>query len=118
MKYLYESHLGGIYYTNRKLSHKQLYCEQCEDSDWLIGSFETIKDFWLLIKDQCDIDGCGGWSLQYLYPMMVELFNLPDVVEYENDYERDRGFCCHSDAEIIARIEELIKENNNESKSH
>ena len=41
---------------------------------------------------------------------MVELFDLPDVVEYENDYEKDRGICYHSDAEIIARIEELIKE--------
>jgi len=111
MKYLYESHLGGIYYTSRKLSHKQLYCEQCGDSDWLIGPFETIKELWSLIKDSCDIDGCGGLPLQYLYPLIVEWFNLPDVVEYENDYERDRGICYHSDAEIIARIEELIKEN-------
>ena len=111
MKYLYESHLGGLYTTDHKLDYDSLYCEQCGDSDWLIGPFETIKDFWELIKDDCDIDGCGGWSLQYLYPMIVELFNLPDVVEYENDYEKAQGFCYHSDAEIIARIEELIKEN-------
>ena len=110
MKYLYEGHLGDIYITDEQLDYDSLYCEQCGDSDWLIGTFETIKDFWELIKDECDIDGCGGWSLQYLYPMIVGLFNLPDVVEYENDYERDRGICYHSDAEIIARIEELIKE--------
>ena len=113
MKYLYESHLGGIYVSNKKLSSQALHCNSCGDSDWLIGAFETIEDFWLLIKDQYDIDGCGGLSLQYIYPMMVELFNLPDVVEYENDYEKDRGICYHSDVEIIARIEELIKESQN-----
>ena len=111
MKYLYESHLGGIYVMDKKLSSESLYCEQCGDSDWLIGSFKTIEDFWNLIKDDCDIVGCGGWSLQYLYPMMVKMFNLPDVVEYRDDDEKSQGFCYHSDAEIIARIEELIKEN-------
>lgn len=114
MKYLYESHLGGIYVTDKRLSSKSLYCEQCGDSDWPIGSFETIKDLWSLVKDDCDIDGCGGLPLQYLYPMIVKIFDLPDVVEYENDYEKARGFCYHSDAEIITRIEEMIRENNNE----
>ena len=111
MKYLYESHLGGLYTSDEQLDYDYLYCAQCGDSDWLIGTFETIKDFWELIKDDYDINGNGGWSLQYLYPMMVEIFDLPDVVEYENDYEKEQGFCCHSDAEIIARIEELSKEN-------
>ena len=113
MKYLYEDHLGGAYITDTELDDDRLYCEQCGDSDWPIGSFETMKDFWELIKDECDIDGCGGWSLQYFYPLMVEIFNLPDVVEYENDYDREQGICSHSDAEIVARIEELIKENQN-----
>jgi hypothetical protein len=111
MKYLYEGHLGGIYVSDDELDYDTLYCEQCGDSDWLIGPFETIKDFWGLIKDDCDIDGSGGWSLQYIYPMMIEAFDLPDDAEYENDYDRDSGFCCNSDAEILARIEELIKEN-------
>ena len=110
MKYLYEGHLGDIYITSHPLDHKSLYCEQCGDSDWLVGPFETIEDFWSLIKDDCDIDGCGGWSLQYIYPMMVKMFNLPDVVEYRDDDEKSQGFCCHSDKEIVARIEELIKE--------
>lgn len=110
MKYLYESHLGGLYTSDEELDYDDLYCSQCGDSDWLIGTFETIKDFWELVKDGCDIDGCGGFSLQYIYPMMVEIFDLPDVVKYENEYERVEGFCNHSYAEILARIEELIKE--------
>ena len=110
MKYLYESHLGGIYIADEQRDHDDLYCEQCGDSDWFLGTFETIKDFWSLIKDECDIDGNGGWTLQYIYPIMVEIFELPDEVQYENDYEKDSGFCCNSEAEILARILELIKE--------
>lgn len=109
MKYLYENHLGGLYISDEQLDYDDLYCEQCSDSDWPIGSFETIQDFWALIKDDCNIDGCGGWSLQYIYPFIVNAFDLPDVVECD-----DYGFCYHSDAEIIARIEELIKESNND----
>lgn len=112
MKYLYEDHMGGIYFTERPLNSNELYCKQCGDSDWPIGSFETIKDFWSLIKDNCDIDGCGGWSLQYIYPFIVNAFDLPDVVECD-----DYGICSHSDAEIITKIEELIKEKENECRT-
>ena len=111
MKYLYESHLGGIYVTNKKLSADKLHCSSCGDSDWLIGGFETIKGFWSLIKDQCDIKGSGGIALQYIYPLMVETFKLPDVVEYEDECDKHYGLCSHSDKEILARIKELIKEN-------
>ena len=111
MKYLYQGHMGCLYTSDEQLDYDNLYCSQCCDSDWFLGTFETIKDFWNLIKDECDIDGNGGWSLQYIYPMIVEIFDLPDVVEYENDYERCAGFCSHSDKYILARIEELIKEN-------
>ena len=114
MKYLYESHIGGLYTSDKPLGRDSLYCSTCGDSDWLIGTFETIKDFWALIKDDCDIDGCGGLSLQYIYPMMIETFDLDNFAIYEDDYDRDSGFCCNSDAEILARIEELIKENNND----
>lgn len=111
MKYLYESHLGGLYTSDKPLDRDRLYCDQCGDSDWFLGAFETIKDFWNLIKDECDIDGNGGWSLRYIYPMIVEEFDLPDDAKYENGYDRDSGLCCNSDAEILERIEELIKEN-------
>ena len=111
MKYLYEGHMGNLYTTDYKLDFDKLYCEQCGDSYCLIGSFETIKDFWNLIKDACDIGGSGGWCLQYIYPVIVKEFNLPDEVRYESDYERLSGFCDHSEKEILDRIYELIKEN-------
>lgn len=111
MKYLYELHLGGLYISDIQLDRNALYCEQCGDYDWLIGQFETIKDFWSLIKDDCDINGSGGWSLQYVYPIIVDTFDLPYEVTYRTDDGRASGFCCNSDAEILARIGELIKEN-------
>ena len=114
MKYLYDRHLGGLYTSDEELDYDYLYCEQCGDSDTLIGSFSTIQDFWNLIKEECDINGSGGYSLQYVYPILVSEFDLPDNVRYENDYERDCGFCCNSEREILTRIEELVKEKENE----
>lgn len=108
MKYLYNGHLGNLYTDDENLDRESLYCEQCGDSDWLIGTFETIADFWNLIKDECDIDGSGGWALQYIWPRMVREFDLPDELSYEN---YGRGLCDNSDAEILARINELIEEN-------
>ena len=111
MKYLYENHMGGIYTSDEKLDYDYLYCEQCGDSDWLYGSFETFKEFWKLFKDECDINGSGGYSLNYVYPIIVKSFNLSDDVKYNDDYERACGFCSNSEKEILARINELIKEN-------
>ena len=108
MKYLYESHLGSIYTSDSILDDGDLYCEQCGDRDWFIGSFKNIQEFWELIEDDCDING-GCLSLQYIYPIMVEEFDLPDDVKYE----RDCGFCCNSDEEILERIHKLTKENSN-----
>ena len=104
MKYLYESHLGGLYASDEELDYDSLYCSQCGDSDWPIGTFENIKDFWELVKADCDIDGSGGIALAYLFPIMIEIFDLPDVVDC------DDGYCSYSDKYILARIEELIKE--------
>lgn len=58
--YLYESHMGGLYTNENELNYENLYCEQCGDSDWLIGEFNTIKEYWDLIKDDCSINGSGG----------------------------------------------------------
>ena len=104
MQYLYQGHMGGLYTSNEPIDYDRLYCEQCGDSDWFLGTFETLKDFWDLIKDECDIDGSGGWALEYIYPMMIEIFDLPDVVECED------GWCSKSEEYILSRIEEFIKE--------
>lgn len=109
MKYLYESHMGGLYTSDEYLDDDYLYCEECGDYDWLIGEFETLADFWNLVKDECDINGSGGYSLPYVYPIIVAEFELPYEVTYENDYMKDCGFCCNSSEEILRNIEDALK---------
>lgn len=48
--YIYESHLGGVYARSKELSYEQLYCEQCGDSDSLIGEADTAEEAWALLK--------------------------------------------------------------------
>lgn len=78
MYYLYDSHLGDLFIKDRKLSPEEQYCNICNDYDSLIGTFETVEDVWLLLKDDCDIDGCGGISLHYVLSFLCEHFSLPE----------------------------------------
>ena len=39
MKYIYDSHLGGIYVSQEDLDYEVCYCEQCRDLDQLLGTF-------------------------------------------------------------------------------
>lgn len=40
-KYIYESHLGGLYATEAMLDFDFLYCDQCGDYDRELGYFES-----------------------------------------------------------------------------
>lgn len=111
MKYLYESHLGGLYSSDHERNHVELFCDMCCDMDLPVGQFESIADFWNLIKDRCSINGGGGWSLQYIYPYIISEFDLQDDAEYEDEYCRDCGSCCNTQEWILNRINELTKEN-------
>ena len=102
--YLYESHMGGLYTSENELDYEYLYCEQCGDSDWLIGEFDTIEEYWDLIKDDCSINGRGGWSLQYIYSEMCKEFNLPKLPQDKDNW------CKVSDNKIVKIIEKNIKE--------
>lgn len=64
--YIYEGHMGDLYVTNEALDYEDLYCEQCGDSDWLIGYAETRDEAWNLLKDETNIDGSGGWDYEYV----------------------------------------------------
>ena len=50
-KYLYESHMGGYYSSEKKLSYNALYCEECGDSDYLVGSFTDENSLKKLLND-------------------------------------------------------------------
>lgn len=64
--YIYEGHLGSLYASDEYLDYDDLYCEQCGDSDWLIGCAATRAEAWELLSDKTDIDGSGGWSYDYV----------------------------------------------------
>ena len=64
--YIYESHLGSLYTSIYELDYDELYCEQCGDSDWLIGCATTKEEAWDLLTDYTDIDGSGGYSYDYI----------------------------------------------------
>lgn len=66
--YIYEGHMGGLYTSDEPLDYEDLYCEQCGDSDWLVGYADTREEAWNLLKDDTDtdIDGSGGWDYEYV----------------------------------------------------
>lgn len=107
--YLYESHMGGIYTTEDRQSYDSLYCETCGDSDWELGEFDTLEEFWNLIIDEVSVNGSGGLSLQYILPPMEALFDYPFTLEYESPSEMEYGFCCNSDKDILLQVEEAIQ---------
>ena len=64
--YIYEDHMGGLYTSDRELSYEERHCEQCGDTDWLVGYAATKEAAWNLLKDDTDIDDCGGWDYDYV----------------------------------------------------
>ena len=110
--YLYKSHLDGLYTTTDLLDFNDLYCEQCGDSDFYLGSFSTLAEFWKLATYPNENESL--FDLQYIYPLAVSYFCLPYTVAYRDKNEERYGICCNSNEEIISNINKSIKECENE----
>lgn len=57
--YLYEGHLGGFYTSEEDYDYEYLYCEQCGDSDHLVGWFngkEDLEELLSFYRDYYDDD--------------------------------------------------------------
>ena len=52
--HVYEHHMGHLYTSEYPLDYDVLYCEECGDSDWLIGEANTREEAWELLKDDVD----------------------------------------------------------------
>ena len=50
-KYVYESHMGGLYTSEESLSFDYLYCETCGDSDMPLGYCENRAEAKELIEE-------------------------------------------------------------------
>ena len=70
--YIYENHMGGLYTSEIELDWEMLYCEECGDSDSLIGYAETREEAWDLLKDDTNINGSGGWDYEYVQQFLDE----------------------------------------------
>ena len=64
--YIYESHLGGLFYTDHELTRQQRYCEQCGDTDWLACVATKPGDVLRCFADDIDIGGRGGYDGNYI----------------------------------------------------
>lgn len=62
--YVYESHFGGLYTSDDYIPYEELYCEQCDDSDYEIGQFDTFEEFLRYYADNIYISPWdGGYGL-------------------------------------------------------
>ena len=61
--FIYESHLGGIYYRDEALDLNELHCEQCGDYDNFLGEANTLEEATKLLepitsKRYTNYEGC------------------------------------------------------------
>ena len=68
---VYESHLGGIYFSESLLGWEDLYCEQCGDYDRHLGHADTWEDVLGMITEE------DGWC-----PYSDE-----DVADWKGEFE-------------------------------
>lgn len=74
--YVYESHLGGLYTSDDYIPYDELYCEQCGDSDYEIGSFDTFEEFLRYYADNIYVDPWdGGYNLDLVISHVGCAFN-------------------------------------------
>ena len=90
MTYVYSSHLGGLYCSDEELDWDDLYCEQCGDSDWFIGEFDSAKDVLAYMADDIDVDNSGGWILEMLLEDLKSFDDVPSLAEAENIVRKNR----------------------------
>lgn len=84
--YVYESHLSGYYTSDDYISSYNLYCEQCGDSDWCLGWYDTFRKFLEYNADDIDADDeLGGYSLKFVIDNISQAFD--DTLTYKEAKE-------------------------------
>lgn len=56
------------------LDYEDEYCEECGDSDSMLGYAKDKKSAWKLLKSETDINGSGGWNYDYVQEFINENF--------------------------------------------
>ena len=83
----YESHLGGIYFENKRKSPNDLYCGQCDDFDWDLGEFDSAVKFLECFAPRISAndDDCGIYPLDEILRALKLYFD--DVPDYDKAVE-------------------------------
>lgn len=84
--YIYEGHMGSLYTSDHELSYEERHCEQCGDSDWLVGYAMTGEEAWGLLKWYTDINGSGGWDYDYVREFILNNYGS-DIDNYSVDFD-------------------------------
>lgn len=105
--FIYESHLGGIYYTYEDLDYDDIYYEDCGDCDTYIGEANTMSE-----------------ALEVLHDYINETYTGEDACRMCRKHGYDFGEDCDKDCdktwntggydkeEIMADLKVYFKEDN------
>lgn len=81
--YIYESHHGGHYASDRLLPHNKRYCEECGDSDTLVGEYDP--DDIVSLSDKSAVAfiiyliESGYWNIEGIVDDICSCFNIPET---------------------------------------
>lgn len=99
--YFYDNHLGGFYLLDYFKDYGELLCETCGDSDIYLGFYENATSFLSDFRDNIDVDGSGGYDLEYTLSQLSCFEDCPIFEEAvkqirewrENDKNNNRLHC-------------------------
>ena len=73
---VYESHLGGIYFSEDVLDQDELYCDECGDSDTHLGHADTWEEAISMLKWEGEEDDEFRYDQEYLNDLKIK-FEIP-----------------------------------------
>lgn len=113
--WFYESHLGGIYTTDRELSFDELYCEDCGDCDSCLGNYDSWKDFIKGINPEyfyysanyvSEMSGISLDDMDKINPYFVRNCSIASdkYRRYTKEVPEDEGYIGTGDYEIMTEV--------------
>jgi hypothetical protein len=69
---VYESHLGGIYFSEDVLDWDELYCDECGDSDTHLGHANTWEEVISMLKWGWEEDDEFKYDQEYVNDLKKE----------------------------------------------
>lgn len=66
--------MGELYTSKEEIPFEKRRCWTCGDWDDLIGYAENREEAWALFDGELDIDGSGGWDVQYVTGLIERAF--------------------------------------------